>query len=177
MEINPEVSEILKKFNIAKDEGLLCLLGIYFKLDIESIAPERVIKAINVTKIVEKDYSNKSSTIIWNVPLFLGQQTNWDWIKDWNNQWNANMSRKASNPDVLKRMQEFFKKYPLYRVEDVMKATQLYMSTTTPGYFKNSAAFIFDGAGAMKKSILLGWCEKLKQSGGNTTQQKGKIVS
>lgn len=175
MQLNPEISEVLREFSINKDEGLLILLGIYFGLDVEKLAKEDAIKAINLTKIVEKRHAN--NTVYWNMPLFIGQETDWDWVKDeWNVFWNRNMTRKAGNPDCVKRMQEFFKKYPTYRREDVMRATRNYHASQKDAQFlKNSAAFIFDGAGAQKKSILLSWCEKL---GGNTsTQMKGNLVT
>lgn len=177
MVLNKEVISILKENKIDKSDGLLCLLGIYYGLEVERTCSEETIKAINLTKIVEKDYNN-GGQIKWNIPLFEGQQTEWDWTKEWNNKWNINRDRKASNPDVLKRMKEFFKQYPQYRVEDVMRATDMYiMSLSSPQYLKNSAAFIFDGAGAMKKSILLGWCEKAvaSKTTGNS-QLKGKVL-
>lgn len=175
MELNPEIISILKEFNIDHSEGLLCLLGIYYKLDVERTCSEETIKAINLTKIVDKDYENK--IIKWHVPLFIGQVTEWQWVKEWNNKWNINMTRKDSNPDVLKRMQEFFSKYPEYRKEDVIKATDAYFSSLkSMDYLKSSAKFIFDGAGGMKKSILLSWCEKVKNSS-EVSNQKGKVIT
>jgi hypothetical protein len=174
MEINKDIFEVLKEFKINKDEGLLYLLGVFYKLDVEKVCSEEVIKAMALTKIVDKNYTN--GLITWNMPLFQGQQTEWDWVKEWNNKWNIQKDRKASNPDCIKRMQEFFKKYPSYRAEDIMRATEMYMKTVSIGYLKNSAAFIFDGAGASKKSILLGWCEKLKEAG-STSNLKGKIIT
>lgn len=177
MEINPDVIEVLREFKINKDKGILVLLGVYFKLDAEKLCDEDTINAINLTKIVEKRYNN-TDVIHWNMPLFVGQQTEWDWVKtEWNVLWNRNMSRKASNPDCTKRMQDFFKKYPVYRKDDVMRATRNYHASQRDSQFlKNSAAFIFDGAGAAKKSILLGWCEKLGGSS-NNSQMKGNLVT
>jgi hypothetical protein len=177
MELNPEVFRILKENKIDKSEGTLCLLAIYYKLDADRVCSEEVIKAINTTKIVDRDYTNNS--IQWNISLFTGQMTEWDWVKLWNNRWNVNMSRKAGNADVTKRMQEWFAKYPQYRKDDVQKATDMYFaSQRDPQYLKNSAAFIFDGAGAMKKSILLSWCEKLGSTSNDSgSMQKGKVIS
>lgn len=176
MQLNPEISEILKSHQIDKDQGYLFLLGVYFNLDVEKMCSEETIKAINLTKIVEKDYGNK--TLKWNIPLFLGQETNFEWVISWNANWLANPSRKASNPDCIKRMKEFFSKYPHIRKEDVINATDFYFRSTTPEYLKNSAAFIFDGAGANKKSILLGWCERVMATGSITgnSNLKGKII-
>lgn len=176
MEINEEIYEVLREFKINKNEGILTLLAIYYKLDPEKTISEDTIKAINLTKILDKDYSS-NGLIKWNMPLFKGQQTEWEWVKEYNNLWNRNRDRKASNPDVTKRMIEWFKKYPQYRMEDVRNATLLYhKATPDPQYLKNSAAFIFDGVGASKKSILLQWCEKLKD-GQSTSTLKGTIAT
>lgn len=176
MQLNEEIFEILKEFKINKNKGTLALLAIYFKLDAETTIDEETIKAINLTKIVNKDHAN--GMITWNMPLFTGQQTEWDWVQtDYNELWKRNRERKASNPDCIKRMQEWFKKYPVYRKEDVIKATFAYhQSVRDPQYLKNSAAFIFDGVGASKKSILLGWCEKVKD-GSSTSNMKGTIAT
>lgn len=173
MELNPRISEILREFNIDKSEGLLVLLGIYHKLNIDKVYSEETVKAINLTKIVVKDYG--SNTIVWNEPLYKGENTDWAWIKEWNDRWKANIDRKDSLPDVTKRMQEFFKKYPKYRIQDVQKATDIYFAATDVRYLKSSARFIFDGAGAMKKSMLLTYCERLIIT--EPTNIKGKIIT
>lgn len=177
MEINPHIKEILKEFKIDKDQGILCLLAIYYKLNPEKIIPDEIIKAINLTKIIEREYPNSSVNINikWNIALFRDQEVAFEWVRDWNNRWNIQPDRKAAFSTVLKRMKDFFAKYPEYRKEDVIKATDYYFSTVNTGYLKNSAAFIFDGAGAMKNSILLGWCEKTKESKSSSTM-KGTII-
>lgn len=176
MEINQEIVEILKEFKINKDEGLLVLLGIHFSLDIESIAPDRVIKAINLTKIVEKDYDNNS--IKWNVPLFAGQETAFEWVKDWIDGFGRiNPERKGSYKDALTRMKDFFKKNPEWRKEDIYAARDLYFQKLSNSkYCMHSHKFIFDGAGAMKKSTLLQYCEMLNKQN-STEQLKGKLMT
>lgn len=177
MELNPLVFQILKEHNIDKSQGLLCLLGIYYKLDVNSTCTEETIKAINITKIVVKDYDTQ--IITWNVSLFKGHETEWDWVAtEYNKKWGKNMSRKDGNADVVKRMQDFFAKYPSYRRADVMKATENYFATVRdPQYLKSSAKFIFDGVGAMKKSMLLGWCEKLATTPPDNSDMRGRVVS
>lgn len=180
MEINKDIFTILKEHKIDKNKGTLALLAIYYKLDAEGVVPEDIIKGINLTKIVEKDYKVGIGTIKWNVPLFLGQQTEWEWVHKWNEAWRVKSDRKESNTIVIKRMQDFFKLYPKYRQDDVFKARDLYFkSLSSPQYLKNSAAFIFDGAGAMKKSALLTWCEKATENQtpvDDTAHQKGTIL-
>lgn len=178
MEINPEIVTILRQHKMDKDTGILALLAIYFNLNPDYIVPEEIVKGINLTKIIDKDY--KRNTIVWNVPLFMGQQTEWEWVEEWNKKWNVNPARKDSNPDVRRRMQEFFKKYPHIRIEDIRKATDLYFrNLTSPQYLMGSAKFIFDGVGAAKKSTLLAWCEKILTSTtptGENSGQKGTII-
>lgn len=176
MEFNPEVVEILREFRIHKDLGLLTLLGIYHELDIESIVPEETIKAINLTKIVEKDYDTDS--IKWNLPLFKGQEAAFDWVSNWIEPFGRmNPDRKGSARDATPRMKDFFKRYPEYRKEDVYKARDLYLSTIRdPKYLMKSHKFIFDGAGAMKKSTLLEFCEKVKTTSA-PSNIKGKLMS
>ncbi len=162
-EINPAIKQVLRNCKIDEDEGVLMLLCIYFGLDTGRIIPEEVVTAVNLTKIVTKDY--KLKTIQWNVPLFKENNVpdNWNWVIDWvNNFGKINRDRMGSWADCIPRMQKFFAKYPQYRVEDVVKATNLYFSRLGhPKFLMLSHKFIFDGAGAMQKSTLLQYCEEV----------------
>lgn len=174
MQLNPEIIDVLKEFKINKDEGLLCLLGYHFGLDVDKVCSDETIKALNLTKIVERDLQRGG--LKWNMPLFQGQQTEWGWVDKFNNMWNINKARKDSLVDVTKRMQEWFKKYPHYRKEDVQRATEAYFKTVKdPQYLKSSAKFIFEGSGAAKMSHLLKWCD---QTVGQKNQSniKGKLL-
>lgn len=175
MTINPEVVEVLGEFHIDRDAGLLALLGIYYNLDIDKVVPEEVVKQINLTKIVEKDYT--SNSIQWNMPLFKGQETGFEWVSDWLQPFGRiNPDRKGSPRDAVTRMKDFFRKYPEFRKEDVYRARDLYLSTIRdPKYLMKSHKFIFDGAGAMKKSTLLEYCEKVKETSA-PTNIKGKLM-
>jgi len=163
MEINPTIKQILTQYNIDVDEGILVLLGIYFKLDVDRILPEEAVKAVNITHIVDRDYN--LSTINWNMPLFNGEEivNNWNWVIDWIEGFKRmNAERGGSWRDAIKRMQEFFKIYPEFRKKDVFAARDLYFSRVRdPRYVMHSHKFIFDGQGAMKKSTLLQYCEEV----------------
>jgi hypothetical protein len=178
MEINQEITEILREFKIGRDAGLLCLLGIYYNLDVDTVVPEETIKAINLTKIIERDYSSNKISIVWNVPLFTGQETAFEWVKDWVEGFGRmNPERKGSYRDAISRMKDFFKKYPQYRKDDIYNARDLYFRGIPGGskYCMHSHKFIFDGMGAMKKSTLLAYCEKVVTVG-NNSNLKGKIL-
>lgn len=176
MTINSDIKEILKEFKINQNEGTLCLLAYYFNLDPEHTCSEKVVKAINLTKIVEKNYSN--GLLTWNVPLFQEQNIHWSWVEsEYNIIWaRRNYDRRDSNPDCVKRMQDFCAKYPQYGRKEIMKATTAYhTSVRDPQYLKSSAKFIFEGIGAMKKSMLLSWCEKTSSSE-QSNHMTGKLM-
>ncbi len=175
MKINKEIAVILKHHKIDVQAGTLVLLGIYFNLDVDTVCPEEVVKAINLTKIVVKNYDQK--IIEWNIPLFEGQNTDWDWVKEWNDGFGKlNPERKDSLVDVQKRMMEFFKNNPKYRMQDVIEARNNYFKSVRDSQFlKSSAKFIMEGIGAMKKSMLLTWCEKLDLK--SITSQRGQVVN
>lgn len=175
MEINRAIAGILRESKIDVDGGTLVLLGIYYGLNVDKVCPEEIVKAINTTKIVEKDY--RTNSIKWNIALFAEQQMEWQWVIDkYNKLWDRAPSRKDNNSDVLKRMQRFFSMYPQFRKEDVRNATIAYhKSQPDPQYLKSSAKFIFEGIGAMQKSMLLTWCEKVTRNDGDH-YQVGKIV-
>lgn len=176
MELNTEIFEVLKDNKIDKSQGMLCLLAIYFGLDVNAIIPEDVIKGINITKIVVKDY--RTGSITWNIPLFAGQEIEWTWVKDWVAGFGRiNPDRRGSWQDATTRMKAFFTKYPRYRVEDIYKARDLYFQSNDArgGFLMKPEKFIFDGIGVMKKSTLLAYCERV-EAGEEDNQQKGKVI-
>lgn len=167
----------LKEHNIDVDAGLLMLLGVYFGLDVEKVIPEEVISAINLTKIIIKDYGLGVNT--WTVDLFtIPEKGDFMWVKGWVEGFGkVNIEREGSWRDAISRMQKFFYKYPEYSKEDIFAARDLYFRFTDRGYIMKSHKFIFDGVGKMEKSTLLEYCEKVKkktQKGG--TDIRGKVI-
>lgn len=164
MKLNKQIRSILEEYSIDIDLGALVLLGIYFKLDVEKLVPEEVIKAINLTHIVDRNYNTNS--LNWNINLFADDTspTSWQWVVDWADGFGAiNKDRKGSWRDVTKRMQDFFKEYP-YKKDEVYAARNRYFKTVKdPKYLKSADKFIFEGQGAMKKSMLLQYCEILEK--------------
>lgn len=176
MELNSGIVEILKEHRINKDEGLLCLLGIYHELDVDVFLPDNIIRAINITKIVERDYT--TGTVKWNIPLYSGQQTAFDWVEDWMKPFGKiNPERKGVKKDCVSRMKRFFGSNPEFRKEDVYKARDLYLHTVKdPQYLKSPHKFIYEGAGDFRSSMLLQWCEKAKEvSPTSSNEIKGLI--
>lgn len=150
MKINEKIYQILKDFNIDKDEGALCLLGIKHGLELDEVWFERTLKQINLTKIIERDYITRE--VVWNIALYEDEpviKNNWDWVdteyrslfKEINNK------RAGSNKSCLTRMKKYFSENPEYRKEDVLIATALYLApfrdgTTDPQYLTQADYFI-----------------------------------
>jgi len=81
MKINPEIEILLQQYNIDLDEGLLYLLSVHFKLNIDERKFEQTIRQINFTKIVDREYTEDSVLIKWNMPLFV-EETKYKEIDD-----------------------------------------------------------------------------------------------
>lgn len=183
MEINPEIKSVLKGCKIDVQQGILCLLSVYFDLDAERIIPEDLMKKINFTKIMEKDYT--TSSIKWNIPLFAGQEFGaFEWVNDWIKPFGerGTPARRGTAKEVISRMKEWFAKNPEYRKDDVYAARDLYFRTENPvgGIVKTSHKFVYDGTGASRVSLLLFWCERVKALGNTNPStnplMRGKIM-
>lgn len=185
MVLNKDISKLMKEHKIDVNQGVLCLLAYYFDLDPDTTIPEEVVKAVNLTKIIEKDYDNKGE-LKWNLSLFEGEETNFEWVKDWVDGFGKiNIDRKGSWKDAVPRMKAFFAANPEYRKDDVYAARDLYfktlLATSDKQFCMKSHKFIYDGVGVMKKSTLLEYCEKIKASAstgvGSNPHIKGKIFT
>jgi len=179
-EINPDIKKVLQEHKINTSAGVLVLLGIYHGLDIESVCPEEAIKAVNLTHIVDRDYSvmNKKN-IVWNMPLYSGEENSFSWVADWFAPFGQiNKERRGTATDCIKRMKDFFAKNPEYRKEDVYKARDAYFKSMygKSEYLKTPEKFIFEGVGTMKKSMLLQWCEIIKEPEKNASSTFKGIV-
>lgn len=169
--LNPQIKLVLQENKINVSLGTLALLGIYHKLDIETICPEEVIKAINLTKIVERDYDSTGvNAIKWNLPLYDNEEHNFAWVEDWYKPFGKkNPARRGTYQDCTKRMKEFFAQFPQYRINDVYEARDEYFKTVAdPQFLKLPEKFIFEGQGTSKKSMLLQWCQYVVEKRGKT---------
>ena len=156
MKINQDIKDTLKEGGVNMGEGLLYLLGIYHGLEKQAeLISEKVQKSVNVLKIVERDYDN--GTVQWNIPLYEGEQTDFDWVVEWHKPFGQlNRERKSVAKDCIKRMKQFFADNPDVRKEEVFKARYYYLnSVENPKYLKKDIKFIYEGAGKDKTSMLL----------------------
>ena len=163
--MNSEIKEILKSFKIDYNEGSLILLAIYYYLNkpLPDYIPTQTYLRVLSTGIVNID---DKGNVIWNVPLFEEQITNFEWVKDFREAFKKRNSERAGTLEsCIKRMKEFFAKHPHVRVDDVKAATQMYFrSIKDPQYLITSQKFIYDGMGVGRNSHLEEWLEKYYES-------------
>ena len=162
MTINPEISTVLRTFNIPVDDGIAYLLAIYYNVK-PSYTPLVLVEKLNRTRILVLD--EKSKTVDWNVALFEEQVTGFEWVNGWIEEFgNINKDRKGTYKSVAVRMKTFFVNNPSIRQDEVVEATRMYLRTVTqPVYLKTSHKFIYEGQGAEKISHLLEWVNRYKE--------------
>lgn len=152
MNLNSELKPVFREFNIDPASGLFCLMSIYHNIPIRGeleklLTP--VMMQINVAKIVDKDY--KTKTLVWNIPLYEGENMEWNWINTEFRPLFAAVSRvkAGSLSSCTRKMKEFFKKHPSVRKQDVIEAAKMYVnSVSDPQYLQQADYFIFKNSDA-----------------------------
>lgn len=161
MEINEKVKKILQEFHIPLNDGIPYLIGLYYGYE-PTYIPDALKLKVNRTNIVTVDEKTKKGGLQWNIELFSGQETNFDWVKNWMELFREkNKTRVFSLSSCKKRMKKFFATYPQYRKDDVIGATEMYLrNLEDKNYMITPHYFIEKGSGATKTEPLLDWCEK-----------------
>jgi hypothetical protein len=98
--------------------------------------PDEVVKQVNITKIVTRDYGTlKRPGIIWAIPLFSDTpvdttSTPWDWVEKYRGMFSAlKPEARGDKAGTLKKMQNFFSQFPDVRVDEIFAATEMYLNT------------------------------------------------
>lgn len=136
MKINPEIEQILSQNlkNNEVEEGKLYLLSIYFSLYINNnIISDSVQRVVNLLGICERVYKGGSTSIKWNIPLFIGQdlpQDEWSWvITEYRAKFKELRANAGGNASTcISKMKKFFSNNPSVRKEDVLRAAEEYLS-------------------------------------------------
>lgn len=178
MVINEDLIQILNENHVDIEKAKLYFLCIYHDIDTNFVLlTEKDITTLNLLKIVDRDY--ESNTVTWNIPLYQEEcgDSDWDWVREWMKGFaGVNPERKGVYATCVSRMKKFFGKHPKYRKEDVFTARDMYLRTIdNPKYCMTSHKFIFDSAGVMQNSSLLGYCEKITEND-NELSTKGKMM-
>ena len=159
MKINPQIKSILREFKIGEDEGVTALIALYFGYKPVYISDDFKRK-MNTTKIVEPD----NGTLKWNVSLFQGQETAFEWVKTEYVKLfsDKNSSRGGKVREATARMKKLFAENPDIRKEEILGATRMYMSNTDPDYIRFPHYFIEKGKGGEKTQDILDWIDKYR---------------
>ena len=156
MNINDEILEILSEVKIQKDDGICYLLSLFYGYKPEFI-PDSFKQKMNITGI----YQEERGSIKWNVPLFEGQQTTFEWVKDYCQLFkDANSLRAGHVREATALLKKLFATNPELRKDDIMNATRMYIRNTDPKYIMMPHYFIQKGIGASKTTTILDWIEK-----------------
>lgn len=169
MEINEEIIEIFREFKILPGDGICYLLAVFYGYK-PSYIPEDLVKKVHISGIiVEKD-----KNIHWNIPLFEGQSTNFEWVAtQYMSMFDqANPDRKGNARECIKRMKKLFSKHPEIRKDDVLGATEMYILNTDSKYIRTSHYFLEKGVGAAKTFDILEWVDKYQLSRRNESARR-----
>lgn len=161
MKINEKIIDALKECNIKVDDALPYLISLHHGYN-PSYIPDILKQKMNITGIYEKD--DKSGTIKWNEPLYFGGATAFDWVKtEYVPMFKAiNPQRGGKVRESMARMKRIFADNPDIRKQDVLAATDYYLTNTDPAYIRFPHYFIEKGKGINKTNDLLDWIDKVK---------------
>lgn len=156
MNVNSEIVEILKEFNINKEDGLTYLIALFYDLR-PSYIPLDIQSKISASRIVEATKTG----LQWNVPLFEEQQTTFDWVEKEYVPLFAAIGKDKYKREATARMKKLFAKNPDIRKEEVLAATELYIFNNG-NYSRFPHYFIEKGSGAEKTQDILDWIDKYR---------------
>lgn len=158
MEINSEIKRKLNQSSLPnKTSGLAYLIALYFKCHNATCFSEKLKAEVSSLGI----FALNQTGIEWKIPLFKGQEANFEWVKDYRDKFkSANKARAGDLRACVSRMKDFFAQNPHVRVEHVMKATDNYLaSVSDPNYICTSHYFIVKGKGIDRTSLLEAFIE------------------
>lgn len=161
MAINDKVLKIIKQSTIKNNDVIGYLLNVYFGYIPSYTPPEFVseVMKLDIVKIEDKK-------ITWVIPLFKEVEDAFDWVVDEYVQLfkNKNPNKLMNNKECIKRMKKFFSDYPKYRKEDVILATEMYLSKVDPRFMMYPHYFITKGRGIDKVENLLANIEAYQEA-------------
>ena len=156
MEINDEILETLSELKIQTDDGICYLLSLFFGYKPEFI-PDLFKQKMNITGI----YREEKGSIKWDIALFKGQETAFEWIKDYCQLFkDANSERSGHVRESTTLMKKLFATNPEIRKDDVIGATKMYIRNTPSKFIMMPHYFIQKGIGVTKTTTILDWIEK-----------------
>ena len=156
MEINTEILTTLEEFKIRREDGIPYLLSLYFGFN-PSYIPDDIKLKVNLSKIVEADKTGFK----WNIPLFEGQETAFEWVKTEYVELFKPYGKATNVREATERMKRLFAKNPDIRKEEVLGATELYLLNENR-FARLPHYFIEKGKGGEKTQDILDWIDKYR---------------
>ncbi len=153
--ISEKVRERLKEYQINEDAALLYLLGVYYNLNTKDHIPEEIIKQVNFSKIVTRDYDTEVPTVKWNIPLFEGEETEsaWNWVLEWRDLFKAIRGDAGGDKKAcIIKMKKFFAANPDVRQHEVFEAANLYLDDFR--YRKTNLKFLQQADYFISKAVV-----------------------
>lgn len=168
--INEEIKKILREFNISEKDGMPYLLSLHFGYNPDYF-PDYLRSKINLTKIVE----SSNSGLEWNVPLFSDTVSKFDWVKDRYIELFKKVGKGTNVRESTARMKRLFAENPEVRIDDVIGATEMYLTATNPKFVRMPHYFIQKGTGGAKTEDILDWIDRYKEIT-NDGQDRSRVL-
>lgn len=168
--INEEIKKILREFNISEKDGIPYLLSLHFGYFPEYF-PDYLKSRINLTKIVD----SSGNGITWNIPLFAGGVSKFDWVKDRYIELFKKVGKGTNVRESTVRMKRLFAENPEIRIDDVIGATEMYLTATDSKFVRMPHYFIQKGSGGAKTEDILDWIDRYKETT-NDGQDNSRVL-
>jgi hypothetical protein len=184
---NPLIIDKLEEYDLLaerQDEALLYLLSIHYSLESQCFN-EEIIRTVNLTKIVERDYHTTPVKLVWNIPLFgtaaMNEEEAWQWVNlEYRPIFSTiNVVKAGDKRGCIGKMKKFFAANPEVRKDDVIAAARLYVApfgagAENPKYMVQADYFISKQVENVKKSRLEQYLEivlkQRKESNGSNSR-------
>jgi len=159
MEINEQILEAFKEYNIYPPDGICYLISLFYGYEPTYIPEELKIKINTTGIVVEKD-----KNLHWNIPLYKEQTTAFDWVKtEYVSLFKkANIEKGGHVREAISRMKKLFAENPEIRKEEIIEATKMYLYNTDHNYIRLPHYFITKGVGTNQIHDILDWIDKYR---------------
>lgn len=138
MQLNKDLEDKFIKYEIDIDIGFNALLGIYFDLDVSKYIAEIVLIKLDHINYINKDYETNKYYL--NVDLF--KEPSLDWIDDYRSMFRGiKPGAMGDRQGVIKKMKKFLKQNS-YTTQQILAATNWYITNTDPRYVQKAHYFI-----------------------------------
>lgn len=174
MELNSEIFELLKVHNIPLNQGIPYLLAVHFGYSDSPIFESNLKKKIQTVGIFELKYIDKVYRPVWEIPLFAGKNpmsNDYKWIHKYLELFEQNSDHIGDFKTCLVRFQNFLTAHPDVEINEIRKATVMYLRETDRRYIRKPHYFIKKGVGKEATEDLYEWILKVRKREENNSSE------